>query len=48
MKEIKSKIIPLSLCVSIILSSQVFASEKTLLEEVKVSEDTNYYIENGL
>ena len=48
MKEIKSKIIPLSLCVSIILSSQVFASEKTLLEEVKVSEDTNYYIENGV
>lgn len=48
MKEIKFKIIPLSLCVSIILSSQVFATEKTLLEEVKVSEDTNYYIENGV
>ena len=48
MKKIKSKIIPLSLCASMILSSQLLGAEKTLLEEVKVSEDSNYYIENGL
>lgn len=48
MKKNKSKIIPLSLCASMILSSQLLGAEKTLLEEVKVSEDSNYYIENGL
>jgi outer membrane receptor for ferric coprogen and ferric-rhodotorulic acid len=48
MKKIKSKIIPLSLCASMILSSQLLGAEKTLLEEVKVSEDSNYYIENGV
>lgn len=48
MKKIKSKIIPLSLCASMILSSQLLGAERTLLEEVKVSEDSNYYIENGL
>ena len=48
MKKIKSKIIPLSLCASMILGSQLLAIESTLLEEVKVSEDTNYYIENGV
>ena len=48
MKKIKSKIIPLSLCASMILSSQLLGAEKTLHEEVKVSEDSNYYIENGL
>ena len=48
MKKNKSKIIPLSLCATMILSSQLLGAEKTLLEEVKVSEDSNYYIENGL
>lgn len=48
MKKNKSKIIPLSLCATMILSSQLLGAEKTLLEEVKVSEDSNYYIENGV
>jgi outer-membrane receptor for ferric coprogen and ferric-rhodotorulic acid len=51
MKNIKRKIIPLSLCVSMILGSQLFADDNTQLEEIKVaeqvdsqySEDTNSY-----
>ena len=49
MKNIKRKIIPLSLCVSMILGSQLFAENtNTLLEEVEVLENSNYYIENGV
>ena len=47
MKNIKRKIIPLSLCVSVILGSQVLAKEKTtLLEEVKVAEES--YIDSKI
>lgn len=49
MRNIKRKIIPVSLCVSMILGSQLFAENtNTLLEEVEVSENSNYYIENGV
>ena len=42
MKNIKRKIIPLSLCVSIILGSQLFAENtSTLLEEVQIAEQGN-------
>ncbi len=48
MNRFKSKIIPLSLCASMVLGSQLFGAERTLLEEVNVSEDINYYVENGV
>jgi outer-membrane receptor for ferric coprogen and ferric-rhodotorulic acid len=41
MRNIKRKIIPLSLCVSMVLGSQLFGAETTLLEEIKVSEEVN-------
>jgi outer membrane receptor for ferric coprogen and ferric-rhodotorulic acid len=47
MKKIKRKIIPLSLFVSMVLTTQLFAADKTVLEEVKISENNDYYIENG-
>jgi outer-membrane receptor for ferric coprogen and ferric-rhodotorulic acid len=51
MKNIKRKIIPLSLCVSMIFSAQLLADDNTQLEEIKVaeqvdsqySEETNSY-----
>jgi outer membrane receptor for ferric coprogen and ferric-rhodotorulic acid len=47
MKKIERKIIPLSLFVSMVLTTQLFAADKTVLEEVKISENNDYYIENG-
>jgi outer-membrane receptor for ferric coprogen and ferric-rhodotorulic acid len=47
MKKIERKIIPLSLFVSMVLTTQLFAADKTVLEEVKISEKNDYYIENG-
>ena len=48
MKNIKRKIIPLSLCLSMILGSQLFAENtNTLLEEVTVAEtkkQENYFL----
>ena len=40
MCNLKRKIIPLSLCVSMVLGSQLFSAETTLLEEINVSETT--------
>ena len=48
LRNIKRKIIPLSLCVSMILGSQLLGAETTLLEEVNVSENNNYYVANGV
>ena len=42
----KRKIIPLSLCVSMILALNINAEEKTVLEEIKVSEDSSGYFFN--
>ena len=40
MKNIKRKIIPLSLCVSMILGNQLFAENtNTLLEEITISQE---------
>jgi len=47
MKNIERKIIPLSLCLSLALSANAKAEEKTILEEIKVSEELGYYINEG-
>jgi outer membrane receptor for ferric coprogen and ferric-rhodotorulic acid len=47
MKNIERKIIPLSLCLSLALSANAKAEEKTILEEIKVSEELGYYISEG-
>ena len=48
MRKIKNKIIPLSICLSMSLTTNIIADDKTVLEEIKVSENSNYYIENGM
>lgn len=46
MRNIKRKIIPLSLCVSMVLGSQLFGAETTLLEEIKVTEEQSFIADN--
>ena len=48
MKKIKRKMIPLSLCVSMVFGSQFFAAETTLLEEIKVSEEQSSSIADNV
>lgn len=48
MNNIKRKIIPLSLCLSMILGSQLFGAETTLLEDIKVSEEQDSFIADNV
>ncbi len=48
MRNIKRKIIPLSLCVSMVLGSQLLGAETTLLEEIKVSEEQSSFIADNV